>query len=272
MYINKTIILCNKQNKAVGLCKLERYRDQTTYEIRLNDGKPPFNIALQTPDAHLFIKMDESTIVGNWENTLTLPIMIVGGDEEITFQGSTNGRDFYDVELVEYFYSNIKITESAKEVKTEQVETDIKTDYNQEESKDNAEEVSNDINEKIAFVGVEPEQVEEEPEKSKECEFFDKIQGELSKIFSTYPPENALSEQIEQSQWAKVPVDENAYYVVGLISQDGTPKYICYGVPDIDNSNPPKEKCESQWIPIENSVDNIGGYWVMFQSAKDGKA
>lgn len=286
MYINKTIILCSKQNKAIGLCKLERYNEQTSYEVKINEGKPPFNLALQTPSSRLFIKMTSNEISGLWNDTLSdIPIRIVGGDEEISFQGSTAGRNFYDSDLVDFYYNSIAINDNTKA--TEKIENPQNVDKIEVEEKviqdivESAEKVKEPVetnkeesSPEIEFIGIEPEQtqddVEETPDNS--CEFFNKIQGELDKLFSTYPPENSLAEQIEQSQWVKVPVDENAYYVVGLISEDGKPKYICYGVPDIDNTNPPKEKCESQWISVENPTENIGGYWVMFQSAKDGKS
>lgn len=287
MYINKTIILCNKQNKAIGLCKLERYQDQTSYELKINEGNPPFNIVLQTPSSHLFLKTISNETVGQWDDTLSdMPIRIVGGDDEITFQGSTTGRDFYDANLVDFYYNSIATDDKIKDnqmVKNLENTDNIETKENKTQDYDIlTEKVIESIETKpenntpeIEFIGIEPEQPQdtvEEETADNNCEFFNKIQGELSKLFATYPAENSLAEQIEQSQWVKVPVDENAYYVVGLISEDGNPKYICYGVPDIDNTNPPKEKCESQWIPIENSIDNIGGYWVMFQSAKDGKS
>ena len=99
--------------------------------------------------------------------------------------------------------------------------------------------------------------------------FYKKIEKNLNELFEAHERDEELTLLIPESRWARVPIEGDSYYVVGLIESDGTPNLICYGVPDKDDSNPPKNSSDCrQWMEIEKGGR---GYWMMYQSAVSGE-
>ncbi len=97
-------------------------------------------------------------------------------------------------------------------------------------------------------------------------DFYGRMSGDIEKIFASYPKESELEEAMEGSRWAKISYGDGKYYVFGVLSVDGVPRYICYGVPSANSEKPPKslENCAS-YMPVKN-----GGYWIMYQDANTG--
>ena len=99
--------------------------------------------------------------------------------------------------------------------------------------------------------------------------FYKKIEKNLNELFEAHEKDEELSLLIPDSKWARVPIEGDGYYVVGLIENDGVPNIICYGVPDKDSSNPPQNSSDCrQWMEIEKGGR---GYWMMYQSAISGE-
>lgn len=106
----------------------------------------------------------------------------------------------------------------------------------------------------------------------KEQPFYLSVKQELDDLFEKFPLEPALCGYFGESKFVRVYYSSEKYYVVGLIKENGTPKYICYGVPAKYSPDPPKElKGYCSFIPL--SIFNLfgDGFWMMFQSAIDGK-
>ncbi|MBO4380873.1 MAG: hypothetical protein J5815_01820 [Clostridia bacterium] len=98
--------------------------------------------------------------------------------------------------------------------------------------------------------------------------FYLAIKPQLDEMFVCYKQENALNKAVENSSWVHIDT-EDGYYVVGLLKNNDTPAYICYGVPSKDgNDVPPELKNVCVWLPVED--ENVKGYWVIYQSAVDG--
>lgn len=98
--------------------------------------------------------------------------------------------------------------------------------------------------------------------------FYLAIKPQLDEMFVCYKQENALNKAVENSSWVHIDT-EDGYYVVGLIKNDDTPAYICYGVPSKDgNDVPPELKNVCVWLPVKDK--DVKGYWVIYQSAVDG--
>ena len=97
-------------------------------------------------------------------------------------------------------------------------------------------------------------------------DFYDRMRADIEKIFAAYPKEEGLETAMEGSRWAKISYGEGKYYVFGVLSVEGVPRYICYGVPSSDGQNPPKSlaNCAS-FMPVKG-----GGYWIMYQDAHTG--
>ena len=102
--------------------------------------------------------------------------------------------------------------------------------------------------------------------------FFDQVKEELQDLFLRFPTEESLEKCFYDSRFVKIQYSENKYYVVGVIKENRTEKYICYGVPAKYSKTPPKELAGyCSFIP--KSIFNAfgEGYWLMFQDALTGK-
>lgn len=107
---------------------------------------------------------------------------------------------------------------------------------------------------------------------SKEQPFYLSVKQEIDDLLEKFPLETALCGYFGDSKFVRVYYSSEKYYVVGVIKENGTPKYICYGVPAKYSPDPPKElKGYCSFIPL--SIFNLfgDGFWMMFQSAIDGK-
>lgn len=102
--------------------------------------------------------------------------------------------------------------------------------------------------------------------------YYESIKSELEELFNKHEHEVLLEKLISQSKFCKIMYEDNKYYVVGLIFEDNTPQFICYGVPTFNAGEPPKElKGFCSYIPT--NADNLKelGYWIMYQSTDNGE-
>ncbi len=96
--------------------------------------------------------------------------------------------------------------------------------------------------------------------------FYERMSGDIKKIFSTYPRAEALEDVIDGSRWAKITYGNGAHYAFGVIYDGGNAKYLCYGVPVASGAPCPESlKGRAAYVPVDG-----GGYWVMYQDAETG--
>lgn len=97
-------------------------------------------------------------------------------------------------------------------------------------------------------------------------DFYTRMEGDIKRIFATYPSEPALESVMEGSKFARISYGDNKYYVFGVLRVEGKPRYICYGVPALNSETPPPslKDCAS-FVPTEG-----GGYWMTYQDASTG--
>lgn len=96
--------------------------------------------------------------------------------------------------------------------------------------------------------------------------FYERMSGDIKKIFSTYPRAEALEDVIDGSRWAKITYGNGAHYAFGVIYDGGNAKYLCYGVPVASGAPCPESlKGRAAYVPVDG-----GGYWVMYQDANTG--
>lgn len=97
-------------------------------------------------------------------------------------------------------------------------------------------------------------------------DFYSRMEGDIKKIFATYPKEADLESAIVGSRFAKIEYGEGKYYVFGVLSVEGKPRYICYGVPAQNAQVPPPSLKElADYVPCKG-----GGYWMTYQDAATG--
>ena len=119
--------------------------------------------------------------------------------------------------------------------------------------------------------------IDEEVEKlelSDDETFYESISEQLEDLFNKYPAETNLENLIPSSKWVKIDYENNGnIYVLGLIYDDITLKYICYGVPGTYSEIAPNGlDSYSQWLPTNPQNPTLDGYWVMYQDAISGES
>ncbi len=97
-------------------------------------------------------------------------------------------------------------------------------------------------------------------------DFYSRMEGDIKKIFATYPAEPALENAMEGSKFARISYGGDKFYVFGVLKVEGKPRYICYGVPAQNGETPPPSlKDCATYVPTEN-----GGFWLTYQDAATG--
>ncbi len=97
-------------------------------------------------------------------------------------------------------------------------------------------------------------------------DFYSRMEGDIEKIFAAYPRVKDIENSVEGSRFVKITYAENKYYVFGVLSVEGKPRYVCYGVPAHGKTDPPPalKGCAS-YIPTAG-----GGYFMTYQDAATG--
>ena len=103
--------------------------------------------------------------------------------------------------------------------------------------------------------------------------FYDKLSGQIQKMFDTNESFEVLNEIFPNSKFCKVNFDDGSgYYAFGIIYDEGQAKYLCYGMPAQKDDAPPKEFAELyQWLPVDTSSEDGDGFYMMYQDAETGK-
>lgn len=113
-----------------------------------------------------------------------------------------------------------------------------------------------------------------EKEITKEESFYQEIKTQIDSLFENNPNEEYLESLVPHSKWIKVGLDDGSnYYVLGLIYEDESLKYICYGVPGVFQKNPPRELSGFPvWFPLDENKPQGFGYWLSYQDADSGES
>lgn len=102
--------------------------------------------------------------------------------------------------------------------------------------------------------------------------FYEKIWQKLEEMFDIYQHDSVLEDLVYDSAWIRIPYEDDGYYVVGVISDDGKPVFICYGIPQDKMTRPDKEIEDScEWLPIDKTDVSGRGYWLVYQDAMTGE-
>lgn len=103
------------------------------------------------------------------------------------------------------------------------------------------------------------------------AEYYVGIKENLDELFIVHPKEENLSKIFPESEWVRINYEEDEYYVVGKIKEQGRIVLIGYGVPGKKHLSPPKVADGLfNWVSVDN-MDEYDGYWILFQDANSGK-
>lgn len=113
--------------------------------------------------------------------------------------------------------------------------------------------------------------VEEEPKENKS--FYQELKPQIEKLFAENKEEEYLEKIFPNSKWVRVELEKDDYYVFGLIKNEDSVKYICYGVPGIFQHSPPRELSGfPSWLPLDSQNQEGFGYWLTYQDAESGES
>lgn len=102
--------------------------------------------------------------------------------------------------------------------------------------------------------------------------FYEKIWHKIEEMFDIYQHDSVLEDLVYDSTWIRIPYEDDGYYVIGVISDDGKPVFICYGIPQEKMTRPDKEIEDScEWLPIDKTDVSGRGYWLVYQDAMTGE-
>jgi len=104
--------------------------------------------------------------------------------------------------------------------------------------------------------------------------FYNKLKGQIDRLFENNPEEEYLEKIIPNSKWVKVEYEADGdYYVVGLVYENDTLSYLCYGIPGVYQKSPPKEIAGYPvWLPLDSDKKEGFGYWIAYQNADTGES
>lgn len=96
--------------------------------------------------------------------------------------------------------------------------------------------------------------------------YYERMRGEIERIFNDYPREESLERVIENSRWARIGYGGGKFYAFGVLYDGEEAQYILYGVPSGNAKVPPDSLSgRASYVPV-----NGGGFWVMYQDARTG--
>lgn len=296
MVILKKIVIMTQYNNSncSGIVKFENFAGRTSCFVRILGLKGEGVICIKCGDDTMYcgkIFDGEKSFNAWYDLNRTLQIVVVA-DGSIVCTGSNKGRFSPNAIMLDIhrYFATISQTADGFVSKT-QVQNQEKPDTEIVEERQESvyqEEVREQQNQQPVIEPISAG-VEEQPQAKRSAKesakakpapekkkvktetaepFYKKIEESLAKLFEAHEKDEELTLLIPNSKWARVPVEDDGYYVVGVIENDGVPDIICYGVPDKDSSNPPQNSSDCrQWMELEKGGR---GYWMMYQSAVSG--
>lgn len=103
-------------------------------------------------------------------------------------------------------------------------------------------------------------------------EYYNSIKEKLLPLLKNNEQDEALTAMIPESEFVKVYYAKDKYYCVGIVRENGQPLYICYAVQSkYSETAPPQFEGRSRFVPLNPAEPRGDGYFMLFQSADNGK-
>ncbi|MBO7215332.1 MAG: hypothetical protein J6V66_07585 [Clostridia bacterium] len=101
--------------------------------------------------------------------------------------------------------------------------------------------------------------------------FYEQIKQQFNQIIYCHEKDRELCLIIPNSEFVKINYDSDRFYSVGRITENGSVKYLCYAVKGNYMQAPAELKPYCRFLPLSPFNPLSEGYYVIFQSAEDGK-
>lgn len=98
----------------------------------------------------------------------------------------------------------------------------------------------------------------------REISFIERAAADIEKLFDNAEKDDKLCSLLPDIKWVRVPID-NHVISVGRGGND----FLCYAVSGTYEKTSPLGD-EAQWLPENKAIPTGKGYWLIFQSLKDG--
>lgn len=155
---------------------------------------------------------------------------------------------------------------------TEDTSFDKKTveEDNKDKTKEKFDDIDSDSQKNEQ--NQEEKELPKEDKIDKDTEFYEQIKDQIDELFKNHNREENLEMLIPNSKWVKVEYqDVPGHYVMGLVYDEDKLRFISYGLPSGNSKTPPEDLADyAQWIETNNNSGS--GYWLVYQSAKDGES
>ena len=277
--VKKNIVLARTDGGAPGLIKLEYFGGRTTGEVKTHcpdgaiaelmvDGRYfsapaaskfnlPYSLTRESKVAARIVK-------GGAVIALSSPAPVFGEEEVFKSNQEADGQE-------EELSNTEQSAENAEQAPVEQAFSEEAPFAEKEDIAAVVQTAEEDKKEQPVSAAQTKQAGRKGKSKGRggKSSFLDGIKENLDELFATYPKQEKLAGIVPNSVWVSVPA-EGGGYVVGIIAdEDGQARYLCYGIPDKDNTAPPTVRPECRgWLPVE---EEGAGYWVMYQDIKSGE-
>lgn len=277
--VKKNIVLARTDGGAPGLIKLEYFGGRTTGEVKTHC--PEGAIAELMVDGRYFSapasskfnlpypltresKVAARIVKGGAVIALSSPAPVFGEEEVFKSNQEADGQE-------EELSNTEQSAENAEQTPVEQAFSEEAPFAEKEDIAAVVQTAEEDKKEQPVSAAQTKQAGRKGKSKGRggKSSFLDGIKENLDELFATYPKQEKLAGIVPNSVWVSVPA-EGGGYVVGIIAdEDGQARYLCYGIPDKDNTAPPTVRPECRgWLPVE---EEGAGYWVMYQDINSGE-
>ena len=308
MFNKKSIVLNGVSNSSQkGILSIEQNGDIVSGNIRLYNfySEPNGIISLGIYDDNKVVKAGltrVSDMFFSFKSELkSIPrsfscavVNFVSGEPKPILYGNSDGYFEHD-KVLEEVISNLTNTSSVEEI--EEVLDKYNIQYEDDEKEEIEQEIEKNITkEDIKFCNFKDEKDCEnceykkyyqsqfnslenhtlsisEDEPISKPSFYEEMREHFDKLFANNPSEEYLQKLLPNSKFVRVDLEENNYYVLGLIYSNDKIKYICYGVPGIYQTTPPRQLSGYPvWFPLDQDKPQGFGYWLSYQDAESGES
>ncbi len=191
--------------------------------------------------------------------------VLVTDDVKPVLWGSTEKLDDTRLSMIKAM-KQVKTVENKSETVIASTPTNVAdTHLFEEPTEEELEKLVDEVIEEDNFFASEMKDLPEGDQ------FFAQIKDQIESIFASNQEDLVLASLVPHSRWVQVDGDTEGHYVLGVIYEDGEPKYVAYGIRGKMNELPQQNyRPYSQWLPLDPNNDTLDGYWVMFQDAMTG--
>ena len=301
MYSKKSIVLSGVTDSSQkGILSIEQKGDGIFGNIRLYnfDKEPNGIISLGIYNDDKVVKAGLTRVADmlfNFKSELkSIPqnfscavVNFVGGEPKPILYGNSNGYCEKDI-IFDQVVNKLKDATTTQQVKN--VLDDYDIDYSDEEKNEIEKELDKNITKEDVALCANDGKCEDceykkyyfshvsslekhEDKEEEQISFYEEMKEHIDKLFAENPTEEYLQKLLPNSKFVRVTLEDNNYYVLGLIYSEEKLKYICYGVPGIYQNSPPRQLSGYPvWIPLDEEKAEGFGYWLTYQDAQSGES